>query len=333
LPSSGNQEILRLEEIENRWESRLKNKNGKISLSLMEGKNGIKLENIRLEWAFNLFYVRFKSSNFEVYGNDNYKKSRLFKNQGYKPMQESGWISGLLKEESPETIRELEQISEEERLTLAVDTGILIRNLLSRQVLPNLGKVKWIQIVIPSCVLWELENKVDQKKIPEMGEGYLGLQEVVKLKKILPTFIVEDKPEVMLPARIHEKTNIMRDHLICRQIKDFMKRTEVFKHVYLLTVDKTLASIGKVMDIDSLYIPHPEITKINEEYELKSISYSFPCKGWIRTPLTRFLWTLAYKFTEISVQLEEGLGIRIRGDYPGKLPKDWIDGKVLVEEV
>lgn len=327
LSSSDNQETLTSSEFENKWEQKLKNKNGNISL--LQG--GIEvLKDMGLEWSRDLYNVRFSASNFKVEGTRDFE--RAFKNQAYKSMQECGWISGLLKEERPKTIGEIERIVKEEHLSIAVDTGILTRNLLSRQILPILGEAKWIQIVIPSCVLWELENKADTS-FPDMGDGYLGLQEVVRLKKTLSTFIAEDKPEVMLTTRIQEQTNIMRDHLICRQIKDFMKRTEVFKHVYFLTVDKTLASIGEVMDIDSVYIPHPEITRIDDEYELKSISYSLLHKGWIYTPLTRLLWVLAHKFTKIIVKLEEGLEIRISTDYPDKLPKDWVDGKILVEVV
>ena len=316
-------EILELSKFENNLEPILKYKDA--NMSLLFGGAEI-LKDIRIKWLKDLYYLRFSISNFGLED----KAERTFRNQAYKPLQESSWICGLLKEESPETIEELERIAKEERLTIAVDAGILIRNLLSRQILPLLGEVKWIQTVIPSCALWELENKADQD-YPESGDGYLGLQEVVRLKRILPTFIVGDKPEIMLPTRIQDKTNIMRDHIICRQIKDFMKKSEIFKHVYFITIDKTAASIGRIMDMESLYIPHPEITKINEEYELKSVSYSILQNGWTYTPLTRFLWVLAHKFSEIIIKTDEELEIRVMGDYPGKLPNDWIDGRVMVE--
>ena len=333
-------EHLNLKEFESKWEHKLKHKDGGISGTLiLSDKVSVEVEGIKLNWKEDLYTINLENISSSLKHQDT-KKEEYTKSQHYNALYDSAGVSGLSKIKSPTFIHEIEEkLKTRKYLTVAPDTNVLSKQFLSRYLLKILErngkkerKINWIQIIIPSCILWELENNVNRALYTakgSKGQAYLGLQEIKNLKNKYPTFIVEDKPEILLTTPSREVKNIRYDHLICRQLKDFMKYIERFENVYFLTMDKALSSIAKIMDIKTVYIPHPEKEKV-----MNSISYSILQEGWTYTPLTQFLWCLVHTFTEVIIELKDNnKKIKIIADYPNKFPEEWLDGKILVEEI
>jgi len=327
-------EYLTKKEFEKKWESKLRHDldiDGKILSSIKKRKyEYLNVKNIKLRRRGDGYIANFEDIELSKEDEKKIKNRRDVSTFLNEIIRDSAMVSGLLELESTSFIQKIEELKKQDYLTIVPDTQIVARQLLHKQILPLMKEeVNWIQVVIPSCIVWELENRADQKG-KEKYFGYRGLQEIQILKNQYPTFIVEDRPEIHLtmPRQVEgtKERNIRYDHLICRQTKEFMKHTEHFKNVYFITGDQTLASIARVMDIETVYAPPTALSKS----KLNSPFYSILRGGWVHIPTTHFLWSLVHIFTEIIIK-SETKKISISSYYKDKTPEDWLNGKILIK--